>query len=85
LPAQNTYREVTSCSNTTDFQSRRLNIKYEQAGKKEFVYTLNGTGMAFGRALIAIMENYQTKDRSIEVPKVLRKYLSFKKISHKKS
>jgi len=85
LPAQKTYREVTSCSNTTDFQSRRLNIKYEQAGKKEFVYTLNGTGMAFGRALIAIMENYQTKDGAIEVPKVLHKYLSFKKISPKKS
>lgn len=85
LPAQNTYREVTSCSNTTDFQSRRLNIKYEQDGKKEFVYTLNGTGMAFGRALIAIMENYQTKDGAIEIPKVLRKYLSFKKISSKKS
>lgn len=85
LPAQNAYREVTSCSNTTDFQSRRLNIKYEKDGKKEFVYTLNGTGMAFGRALIAIMENYQTKDGGIEMPKVLRKYLSFKKISPKKS
>lgn len=85
LPAQNTYREVTSCSNTTDFQSRRLNIKYEQDGKKEFAYTLNGTGMAFGRAMIAIMENYQTQDGGIEMPKVLHKYLSFKKISPKKS
>lgn len=85
LPAQNTYREVTSCSNTTNFQSRRLNIKYEQDGKKEFAYTLNGTGMAFGRAMIAIMENYQTKDGCIEMPKVLHKYLSFKKISPKKS
>lgn len=80
LPAQNMYREVTSCSNTTDFQSRRLNIKYDKDGRKEFVHTLNGTGMAFGRALIAIMENYQTSDGHIEVPEVLRKYLSFSKI-----
>ncbi|MBP9802566.1 serine--tRNA ligase [Patescibacteria group bacterium] len=81
LPAQNMYREVTSCSNTTDFQSRRLNIKYDKDGRKEFVYTLNGTGMAFGRALIAIMENYQTADGQIEMPEVLQKYLSFSKIA----
>ncbi len=81
LPAQNMYREVTSCSNTTDFQSRRLNIKYDKDGRKEFVYTLNGTGMAFGRTLIAIMENYQTSDGHIEIPEVLKKYLSFSKIA----
>ncbi|MCB9802623.1 serine--tRNA ligase [Candidatus Nomurabacteria bacterium] len=84
LPAQNTYREVTSCSNTTDFQSRRLQIKYEQDNKKELVHTLNGTGMAFGRALIAVMENYQNAKGEIEVPKVLQKYLSFKKIKKEK-
>lgn len=83
LPAQEAYREVTSCSNTTDFQSRRLNIKYQAGEQKEFVHTLNGTGMAFGRALIAIMENYQTADGEIMVPEVLQQYLAFKKISKK--
>ncbi|PIR06409.1 MAG: serine--tRNA ligase [Candidatus Komeilibacteria bacterium CG11_big_fil_rev_8_21_14_0_20_36_20] len=80
LPSQNKYREVTSCSNTTDFQSRRLNIKYQAGQKKELCHTLNGTGIAIGRALIAIMENYQTKEGSIKVPKVLQSYLSFKEI-----
>jgi len=80
IPSQNKYREVTSCSNTTDFQSRRLNIKYQHENKKELVYTLNGTAMAFGRALIAIMENYQTKDGTIKIPNILQEYLSFKEI-----
>ena len=78
--AQSKYREVTSCSSTTDFQSRRLNIKYKNANKNEFCHTLNGTGMAFGRALVSIMENFQTKDGVIKIPKVLHQYLSFKEI-----
>lgn len=80
MPAQEKYREVTSCSNTTDFQSRRLNIKYQAGDKKELAHTLNGTGMAFGRALMAIMENYQTEKGAIKMPKALKKYLSFKEI-----
>ena len=80
MPAQEKYREVTSCSNTTDFQTRRLNIKYQTGDKKELAYTLNGTGMAFGRALMAIMENYQTANGTIKMPKALKKYLSFKEI-----
>jgi seryl-tRNA synthetase len=80
MPAQDKYREVTSCSNTTDFQARRLNIKYQDGDKKELAYTLNGTGMAFGRALMAIMENYQTAEGTIKMPKALKKYLSFKEI-----
>jgi seryl-tRNA synthetase len=80
MPGQDKYREVTSCSNTTDFQARRLNIKHHDDQKKSFCHTLNGTGMAFGRALIAIIENYQTKDGNIKVPKILQPYLKFKEI-----
>jgi seryl-tRNA synthetase len=75
------WAEITSTSNCTDYQSRSLNIKFiDSDGQKKFVYTLNGTAVAISRALIAIMENYQTKNGTIEVPKVLRKYLPFKKI-----
>jgi len=75
--------EVTSCSNCTDYQARGLNIRYsDNEGKKNFVHTLNGTGLAASRALIAVVENYQTKDGTIEVPKVLRKYLDFKVIKN---
>jgi len=79
LPGQNQYRETHSTSNDTDFQSRRLNIKYknEKTSKNEFVHTLNGTAFAIGRMIIAIMENCQQKDNSIVVPKVLRSYPSF--------
>lgn len=82
LPGQNRYREVSSASNTTDFQARRLNIRYRNSETKklEFVHTINGTAFAIGRTLIAILENYQKKDGSIEIPKVLQKYLKFKEI-----
>jgi seryl-tRNA synthetase len=80
MPGQNQYREITSCTNATDFQSRRLNIKYQKDGQKELCHTLNGTVMALGRTLIAIMENYQTKDGTIKVPKVLHEYLDFQEI-----
>ncbi|MDD4995952.1 MAG: serine--tRNA ligase [Patescibacteria group bacterium] len=85
MPGQNRYRETHSTSNCTDFQARRLNVKYRNKdGNLEFVYTLNGTAFAVGRILIAILENYQQKDGSIKVPKVLRQYLDFKKIYRKK-
>lgn len=80
LPGQNQYREITSCSNTTDFQARRLDIRYHKDGKRPLCHTLNGTVMALGRTLIAIMENYQTKDGTIKVPKVLQQYLDFSEI-----
>lgn len=75
IPSQNKYREVTSTSNTTDFQARRLNIKTKIDGKSEHVHTLNGTVLALSRAPIAIYENYQNSDGSITVPEVLRPYL----------
>jgi len=82
IPSQNKYRETNSISNCTDFQTRRLNIRYRKKGenKTEFVHTLNGTAFAIGRIIIAILENYQQKDGRILVPKVLRKYLGFKYI-----
>jgi len=80
LPSQNNYRETHSVSTTTDFQARRLNIKYQLGQKKDFVHILNGTAFAIGRALIAIVENYQQKDGSVEIPKVLQKYTGFPKI-----
>ncbi|OHA69021.1 MAG: serine--tRNA ligase [Candidatus Wildermuthbacteria bacterium RIFCSPHIGHO2_02_FULL_49_12b] len=82
LPGQNKYREVSSASNTTDFQARRLSIRYKtKEGKTEFVHMLNATGFPIGRTLIAIMENYQQKDGSIEIPKALQKYIGKKKIT----
>ena len=75
MPGQNTYREVTSVSTVTDFQSRRLNIKYQDGNEKKYVNILNGTAFAIGRTIIAILENYQKEDGSIEVPKVLQKYV----------
>jgi seryl-tRNA synthetase len=80
MPGQNKYREITSCTNATDYQARRLNIRYNKDGKKELCHTLNGTVIALGRVMIAIMENYQTKDGSIIMPKVLHEYLDFKEI-----
>jgi seryl-tRNA synthetase len=76
LPSQKTYREISSCSNTEAFQARRANIKFRPggSGKAEFVHTLNGSGLAVGRTLIAILENYQQKDGSIAVPVALRPY-----------
>ncbi len=77
LPGQNQYRETHSTSNDTDFQSRRLGIKYknEKTGKNEFAHTLNGTAFAIGRMIIAIMENYQQKDGTIKIPTVLEGYI----------
>ncbi len=77
LPSQNTYREISSCSNFKDFQARRLQARWRnsETGKPELVHTLNGSGLAAGRTLIAIMENYQNEDGSITVPEVLVAYM----------
>src|SRR5258706_350050 len=77
LPGQNTYREISSCSNCEDFQARRANIRYrkEKKGKPLFVHTLNGSGLAVGRTLVAVLENYQQKDGSVIIPDVLRPYM----------
>jgi len=77
LPSQNTYREISSCSNTEAFQARRANIKFRSGGtgKSDFVHALNGSGLAIGRTLIAILENYQEKDGSVTIPAALRPYM----------
>lgn len=75
MPAQNKYREVTSASTITDFQSRRLHIKYQDGAEKKFVNVLNGTAFAIGRTMVAILENYQKEDGSVVIPEVLRKYI----------
>ncbi len=77
LPSQKTYREISSCSNTEAFQARRANIKFRPAGmgKAEYVHTLNGSGLAVGRTLIAILENYQQEDGSVVVPRTLRPFM----------
>ena len=75
IPSQNKYREVTSTSNTTDFQTRRLNIKYREDNAAKYLYTLNGTACAIGRTIIAILENYQQEDGSIKIPDVLKSYI----------
>ncbi len=75
LPTEKRYREITSCSNCTDFQARRANIRYRAENGSEFVHTLNGTAVAMTRALIAILENYQLKNGSVEIPEVLRKWV----------
>ena len=78
LPSQNTYREISSCSNCGDFQARRMNARYRPAGAKqtEFVHTLNGSGLAVGRTLVAILENYQNEDGSVSIPAALRGYMA---------
>ncbi|MBN3856015.1 serine--tRNA ligase [Paraburkholderia sp. Ac-20340] len=77
LPAQNTYREISSCSNTEAFQARRMQARFRNAqGKPELVHTLNGSGLAVGRTLVAVLENYQEADGSITVPEVLRPYMN---------
>ncbi len=78
IPSQNTYREISSCSNCGDFQARRMNLRFRRAGgaKPEFVHTLNGSGLAVGRTWIAILENYQEKDGSILIPEVLQSYMN---------
>ena len=77
LPGQQKYREISSCSNFTDFQARRANIRFKREGKKgtEFVHTLNGSSLAIGRTVVAILENYQQKDGTVLVPDVLRTYM----------
>jgi len=81
IPSEQRYRETHSASNCTDFQARRLNIRYRNKNNKlKFVHTLNGTGFAIGRTIIAIIENYQQKDGSIKIPEVLQKYTGFKEV-----
>lgn len=77
LPAQNCYREISSCSNFGDFQARRMQARWRnpETGKPELLHTINGSGLAVGRTLVAVMENYQQADGSIEIPKVLRPYM----------
>ncbi|NVK21523.1 MAG: serine--tRNA ligase [Kangiellaceae bacterium] len=77
LPSQNTYREISSCSNTNDFQARRMQARWRnpETGKPELVHTLNGSGLAVGRTLVAILENYQQADGNIEIPQVLNRYM----------
>jgi len=76
LPAQNTFREISSVSNCEAFQSRRLQARFKNAqGKNELVHTLNGSGLAVGRTLVAVLENYQNADGSVTIPEALRPYL----------
>jgi len=80
LPSANTYREISSCSNFLDFQARRANIRFKSKGKKgtEFLHTLNGSGLAVGRTMSAILENYQQPDGSVLIPEVLQPLLNRK-------
>ena len=82
LPGQERFREISSCSNCGDFQARRMNARYRPAGEKgtKFVHTLNGSGLAVGRTLIAVLENYQESDGSIRIPDVLQPYMGMQKI-----
>ena len=82
LPSQNTFREISSCSNYEAFQARRAQIRFRRAGgaKPEFVHTLNGSGLAIGRTWIAVLENYQQEDGSVIIPEVLRPYMGMEKI-----
>jgi seryl-tRNA synthetase len=76
LPAQNTYREISSVSNCEAFQARRMQARFKNAqGKNEWVHTLNGSGLAVGRTLVAVLENYQQADGSVTIPEVLRPYM----------
>jgi len=81
LPAQNTYREISSCSNMKDFQARRMQARFRnpETKKPELLHTLNGSGLAVGRTLVAIIENYQNKDGSIRIPEILQSYMGGKK------
>ena len=84
LPSQNRFREISSCSNFESFQARRANIRFRGSdGKRQFVHTLNGSGLAIGRTWLAILENYQQKDGSVVIPKVLRPYMRGLDILHK--
>jgi seryl-tRNA synthetase len=82
LPGQETYREISSCSNFTDFQARRANIRYRGGDKRtSFVHTLNGSGLPLGRTLVAVLENYQQPDGSVIVPEALREYMRMERIA----
>jgi seryl-tRNA synthetase len=81
LPGQIRYREISSCSNCGDFQARRMKTRYKDVKENRFVHTLNGSGVAVGRAMVAIMENYQNADGSITIPHALRSYMGCDKIS----
>ena len=86
VPSQRTYREISSCSNCNDFQARRASIRFKKQGEKpQFAHTLNGSGLAVGRTLVAILENYQNKDGSITIPKALRAYMGNKEIIYPKN
>jgi len=80
LPAQNQYREISSCSLFTDFQARRAKIRFKEDGKNQFVHTINGSGLAVGRTLVAILENYQQEDGTIAIPEALVPYMGGQKI-----
>ena len=75
LPGQNTYREISSISNTREFQARRAKIRYKDGKKNVLCHTLNGSSLAVGRTLVAVMENYQNEDGTITIPDVLKKYM----------
>jgi seryl-tRNA synthetase len=78
LPGQNNYREISSCSNFRDFQARRMQARWRnpETGKPELLHTLNGSGLAVGRTLIAVLENYQQADGSVRIPQVLQPYMN---------
>ncbi len=76
LPGENNYREISSCSNCGDFQARRMNTRYKKHNDNIYLHTLNGSGLAVGRTLIAILENYQTEDGNVKIPKILKKYFN---------
>ena len=80
IPSQEAYREITSCSNTTDFQARRLKVRYRSDSGNEIAHTLNGTAVAVGRTILAIMENFQEADGSVTIPEVLRPYTGFDRL-----
>ena len=81
MPRQNEYKEACSCSNCTDYQARRLNIRYQKkSGEREFVHTLNNTALATSRVMVSILENYQNRDGSITVPEALRPYMHGMKV-----
>jgi len=86
LPGQNAYREISSCSNCTDFQARRASIRFKKAGQKgtELVHTLNGSGLAVGRTMVAILENYQEEDGTVKIPEALWEYMGKKEIQIEK-
>ena len=75
LPGQKAYREISSCSNCGDFQARRMNSRYKEGKESKFLHTLNGSGLAVGRTLISILENYQNEDGTIQVPDALIPYM----------